>query len=492
MKTLYRNKETPFEIKSEEDWKKVKGAWYVSYICNTCGKRHVKEVAGIKWAKNTCRLSYRNKETPFEIKSEEDWKIVKLNWWVSYICNTCGERHVKYIGNSSSIKNTCLKKILYRKKSPFEIKSEEDWKKVELNWYVSYICNICGKRHVKRVYSLMNAKNTCLKVPFHKKETPFEIKSEEDWKKVKGAWWVSYICNTCGERHVKKVWSLKEANNTCQISYKKETPFEIKSEEDWKKVKLGWWVSYICNTCGERHVKYIANSSSIKNKCRISYYKKETPFEIKSEEDWKKVKLNWYVSYICNTCGKRHVKIISNLKCVKNTCLISYRNKEIPFEIKSEEDWKKVKVGWYVSYTCNKCGERHVKFIGNSNCIKNTCLNKIQYYKKETPFEIKSEEDWKKVKLGWRISYICNTCGERHVKGVSNLRNAKNTCQNNLTYHNKETPFEIKSEEDWKKVKVRWYVSYICNKCGERHVKKVNDLKWAKNTCKKKTKNIKE
>jgi predicted RNA-binding Zn-ribbon protein involved in translation (DUF1610 family) len=175
----------------------------------------------------------------------------------------------------------------------------------------------------------------------------------------------------------------------------------------------------------------------------------------------------------------------------KNTCLkVPFHNKETPFEIKTEEDWKKVKGAWYVSYVCNKCGERHVKKVWSLKWANNTC--QISHYKKETPFEIKSEEDWKKVKLGWWVSYVCNTCGERHVKSVSNLRNAKNTCQNNLTYHKKETPFEIKSEEDWKKIKVRWYVSYVCNKCGERHVKKVNDLKWAKNTCKKKTKNIKD
>lgn len=40
---------------------------------------------------------YCNKETPFEIQSEEDWNIVKGKWWVSYMCNTCGEKHVKYI-----------------------------------------------------------------------------------------------------------------------------------------------------------------------------------------------------------------------------------------------------------------------------------------------------------------------------------------------------------------------------------------------------------
>ena len=44
-----------------------------------------------------------------------------------------------------------------------------------------------------------------------------------------------------------------------------------------------------------------------------------------------------------------------------------------------------------------------------------------------------------------------------------------------MNFRNKETPFEIQTEEDWKKVKNGWYVSYICNKCGKRHIKKIDD-----------------
>ena len=111
------------------------------------------------------------------------------------------------------------------------------------------------------------------------------------------------------------------------------------------------------------------------------YCNKETPFDIQSEEDWKNVKLDWYVSYICNTCGKIHVKRVSRLESAKNTCTnIPYRNKETPFEIQSEEDWNKVKHGWYVSYICNKCGERHVKIVSNQN-RKNTCIKKFDNIK---------------------------------------------------------------------------------------------------------------
>ena len=114
------------------------------------------------------------------------------------------------------------------------------------------------------------------------------------------------------------------------------------------------------------------------------YCNKETPFEIQSEEDWNKVKRGWYVSYICNTCGERHVKIVSN-KNRNNTCYkpssFIHRNKETPFEIQSEEDWKNVKHGWYVSYICNKCGEKHIKIVGRLKCAKNTCYkpNNIKY-----------------------------------------------------------------------------------------------------------------
>ena len=60
---------------------------------------------------------------------------------------------------------------------------------------------------------------------------------------------------------------------------------------------------------------------------------------------------------------------------------MNYRHKEMPFVIQSEEDWKKVKCGWHVSYICNKCGERHVKKISGLKCIKNTCLNKTKNIK---------------------------------------------------------------------------------------------------------------
>ena len=53
----------------------------------------------------------------------------------------------------------------------------------------------------------------------------------------------------------------------------------------------------------------------------------------------------------------------------------SYRNEEKPFEIKSEEDWKKVNVGWYVKYQCSKCNETHIRKISieldkGFKCIK--------------------------------------------------------------------------------------------------------------------------
>ena len=104
-----------------------------------------------------------------------------------------------------------------------------------------------------------------------------------------------------------------------------------------------------------------------------------------------------------------------------------YRNKETPFEIKSEEDWEKIKTGWYVSYICNKCREKHIKIISKGRC-KNTCLVKIRYRNRETPFEIQSEEDWKKVKHAWYVSYICNKCGEKHVKVIRSNKERKNTC----------------------------------------------------------------
>ena len=34
-KVIYRNKETPFEIKSEGDWKKIKKSWtFLIYVTN--------------------------------------------------------------------------------------------------------------------------------------------------------------------------------------------------------------------------------------------------------------------------------------------------------------------------------------------------------------------------------------------------------------------------------------------------------------------------
>ena len=214
----FRIKETPFEIQSEEDWKKVKGKWYVSYICNTCGERHIKRVSELKYAKNTCLndIPYRNEETPFEIKCEEDWKKVKSDWWVSYICNTCREKHVKRISRLDNAKNTCLKKLYCNKESPFKIKCEEDWKNVKGNWWISYICSDCGENHIRFIHQRKWAKNICTNKETHYKiESPFEIKSEEDWKKVKGKWWVSYVCNTCGKRHIKRISESKYAKNTC-------------------------------------------------------------------------------------------------------------------------------------------------------------------------------------------------------------------------------------------------------------------------------------
>ena len=179
----------------------------------------------------------------------------------------------------------------------------------------------------------------------------------------------------------------------------------------------------------------------------MNYRNKETPFEINSEEDWKKVKYNYYVSYICNACGERHIKRVSRLVDAKNTCInrfVPYRYKETPYEIKSEEDWKKVKTDWYVSYICNACVVRHIKKVFRLGDAKNTCIDKfVPYHYKETPYEIKSEEDWKNVKGNWWISYICSECGKNHIKFIYKRKYAKNICLNNIPYRNKETPFEI-------------------------------------------------
>ena len=327
----------------------------------------------------------------------------------------------------------------------------------------------------------------------YNKETPFEIKSEEDWKKIKLNWCVSYTCNECGKKHVKRVCDLKYAKNTClnKIShYKKETPFEIKSEEDWKKVKVNWYVSYTCNECGKKHVKRVGGLKWAKNTCydRVSgkYGNKETPFEIKSEEDWKKVKHGWYVSYICNECGERHIKSVSDLKNAKNTCFhkAPYRNKETPYEIKSGEDLKKVKLGWYIKYRCEKCGLYHIRNINNKNQLKFVCLNTNIFHDSKTPFEIKSEEDWKKVKKGWFVKYHCKICGLYHtIRVIDNNIDKMKACitlynvtnLNQYPYLNKQMPFSINNNYDWVIVRPGWYVKYRCLECHETHIRKITN-----------------
>lgn len=76
-----------------------------------------------------CQFSYCKKETPFEIKSEEDWNKIKLGWWVSYICNTCGERHVKSVSRLTLARNTCLKKTMRIKKI----------KNIKINYHSNYV-----------------------------------------------------------------------------------------------------------------------------------------------------------------------------------------------------------------------------------------------------------------------------------------------------------------------------------------------------------------
>ena len=62
---------------------------------------------------------------------------------------------------------------------------------------------------------------------------------------------------------------------------------------------------------------------------------------------------------------------------------MNFRNEKTPFEINSEEDWKMVKCGWYVSYICDKCGEKHIKKIDKRN-RKNTCFDpSFSLYKNE-------------------------------------------------------------------------------------------------------------
>ena len=159
----------------------------------------------------------------------------------------------------------------------------------------------------------------------------------------------------------------------------------INNKDDWKKVKTGQMFSYRCKECGEIHTKIRYSSSMDMKRCMntIRYHNKETPFKIKSIEDWNKVKCGWYISYICNKCGKKHIKYISNEKEIKNDCYIDidkisflpYQYKEMPFKINKIYDWVIVKPGWYVKYKCPICNKNHIRKILNKNnkgfkCIK--------------------------------------------------------------------------------------------------------------------------
>lgn len=151
--------------------------------------------------------------------------------------------------------------------------------------------------------------------------------------------------------------------------------------------------------------------------------------------------------------------------------------------INDEEDWKKVKIGYTFSYKCKECGEIHTKLRYNSSMDMKRCMNTLRYHNKETPFVIRSEEDWKKVKTGWHISYICNKCGKKHIKFTSDEKEIKNDCYIDmdkisfLPYHYKEMPFKINEIYDWVAVQPGWYVKYKCPICNKNHIRKILNKK---------------
>ena len=149
---------------------------------------------------------------------------------------------------------------------------------------------------------------------------------------------------------------------------------------------------------------------------------------INDEDDWKLVKVGNMFSYKCKECGKTHIKIRYNSSMDMKRCVQSrYRNTERIFKIKNEEDWKLVKKGWYISYICNKCGEEHIKFIEKEKDIKNDCymdpdisLVYLPYYFKEMPFKINKIYDWAIVRPSWYVKYKCPICNKNHVRKILN------------------------------------------------------------------------
>ena len=163
----------------------------------------------------------------------------------------------------------------------------------------------------------------------------------------------------------------------------------------------------------------------------------------------------------------------------------SYRNKEKPFEIKSEEDWKKVNSGWYVKYQCDICGEYHIRHLANKTQIKQRCLNCKNYQNPKTPLIIKTDKEWEKISMGWYVKYQCKVCGLYHTKRVLNkntdkmnvcisISDSENVNFNQFPYLNEQMPFTINNKYDWAIVRPGWYVKYQCSKCNETHIRKIS------------------
>ena len=117
----YRNKETPYEIQSEEDWKKVKTDWYVSYICNACRIRHIKKVLGVfgiyylKDWKNINSMVYEDIITSLfnssKLLSEYDYTFDNTTTTLPYLMVKFRDYMTSFIQNSTG--NTGSGYLLY-------------------------------------------------------------------------------------------------------------------------------------------------------------------------------------------------------------------------------------------------------------------------------------------------------------------------------------------------------------------------------------------